>query len=267
MNKYRVPPGQEIKLADYAPSDKSEFDGGKKESRAEVKALADELDALQERLYAEGKRAALFVLQAPDTGGKDGAIRDVFGNLDPLGCRVVSFKAPNNIELAHDYLWRVHAAVPRRGEIGIFNRSHYEDVLIVRVHNLVPPHVWQARYEQINQFEKMLTDEGTTIVKLFLHISKDEQKERLEARLANPAKHWKFNPADLSERARWDEYQQAYEDMLNRTSTEWAPWYIIPANHKWYRNVIIARLAHATLTKMDPQYPDLKLDVNKYVIE
>jgi len=222
---------------------------------------------LQEKLYAEHKRAVLFVIQAMDTGGKDGTIRKVFGNLNPQGCRVWSFKAPNSLELDHDYLWRVHAQMPRKGEIGIFNRSQYEDVLIVRVHNLVPEHVWEKRYDQINAFEKMLSDEGTTIVKLYLHISRDEQKKRLEARLADPQKHWKFNIADIKERELWDDYTKAYEDVLSKTSTEWAPWYIIPANYKWYRNFVISRIALETLKHLDPHYPEPEGDLSEIVIK
>ncbi len=267
MKKYRVIPGSEIRLADLDPDDRSEFDGSKADARAELERLTAELDELQERLYAESTRTVLFVIQALDTGGKDGTIRKVFGNLNPQGCRVTAFKKPNANELAHDYLWRVHAAMPRRGEIGIFNRSHYEDVLVVRVHDLVPRAVWDKRYDQINAFEKMLTEEGTTIVKFFLHISKDEQKKRLQARLEDPTKHWKFNPDDLAERALWGKYQEAYQDVLNRTSTDWAPWYVIPANTKWYRNVIVARIAHHTLQALNPQIPQVNLDLAQYVVE
>ncbi len=267
MKKYRVKPDSPIELKNFAPDDKSEFDGDKKDAEAELQELTDELDSLQERLYAESKRAVLFVIQAMDTGGKDGTIRKVFGNINPQGCRVTSFKAPTSTELAHDYLWRVHAALPRRGEIGIFNRSHYEDVLVVRVHNFVPQEVWEKRYDQINAFEKMLCEEGTTIVKFFLHISKDEQKKRLEERIATPDKRWKFNPADLKERVLWDEYQNAFQEVLNRTSTEYAPWYVIPANRKWYRNIMVARIAHETLKGLDPKYPEIKEDFSKIVIE
>lgn len=267
MKKYRVKPNSQIKLHEMNPDDKSEFDGDKQDARAELEKLTDELDDLQERLYAEGKHAVLFVIQAMDTGGKDGTIRKVFGNINPQGCRVASFKAPSSTELAHDYLWRVHAALPRRGEIGIFNRSHYEDVLVVRVHKLVPKEVWEKRYAQINAFEKMLSEEGTTIVKFFLHISKEEQKQRLEERIADPTKHWKFNPGDLKERALWDDYQNAYQDALSQTSTEYAPWYVIPANRKWYRDVMVARIAHATLKHLDPQYPETKVDFSNIVIE
>lgn len=267
MKQYLIKPDTEIKLADFAPDDRSEFEGTKDEAQAEVEKLTAAMDDLQERLYAEQTRAVLFVVQAMDTGGKDGTIRGVFGNLNQQGCRVVPFKQPSSLELAHDYLWRTHAALPRRGEIGIFNRSQYEDVLIVRVHNLAPKHVWEKRYEQINQFERMLTDEGTTIVKFFLHISKDEQKKRLQARIDDPTKHWKFNTADLKERALWDEYQKAYEAVLSKTSTDWAPWYIIPSNHKWYRNLVVARVAHHTLEKLNPMYPEQAEDLSQIVIE
>lgn len=267
MKNYRVKPDSRFELKEIAPDDKSEFDGDKKQAKAELEELTDALDDLQERLYAESKHAVLFVIQAMDTGGKDGTIRAVFGNINPQGCRVTSFKAPTSTELAHDYLWRVHAALPRRGEIGIFNRSHYEDLLVVRVHNLVPKDIWEKRYDHINAFEKMLSDEGTTIVKFFLHISKDEQKKRLEERIADPSKHWKFNPGDLKERALWDEYQDAYQDVLRKTSTAYAPWYVIPANRNWYRNIIVARIAHATLQGLDPKYPESKEDFSNLVIE
>lgn len=267
VEKYRVKQDSKIRLNDFDPGDTSEFFGEKREAEEIVSSLTDELDGLQERLYAESKRAVLFVLQAMDTGGKDGTIRGVFGALNPLGVHVASFKAPTTLELAHDYLWRVHAVAPRRGEIGIFNRSHYEDVLVVRVHKLVPDQVWAKRYAQINAFEKLLSDEGTTIVKFFLHISKVEQKERLEARAAEPDKHWKFNPADLKERELWDEYQDAYADAIEKTSTETAPWYIVPANHKWYRDLVVARVVHQTLKELNPQYPETNVDFSKIVIK
>lgn len=267
MKKYRIKPGSKIKLRDFDPDDKSEFDGDKKDAEAEFNDLSADMDLLQERLYAENKRAVLFVIQALDTGGKDGTIRKVFGTLNPAGCEVSSFKVPTTTELEHDYLWRVHQVMPRRGWIGVFNRSHYEDVLVVRVHNLVPKQVCERRYDQINAFEKMLTDEGTTIVKFFLYISKDEQKKRLQERLDDPTKHWKFNPNDLKERALWDDYQNAYEDVLNKTSTDYAPWYVIPANRKWYRNIIVARIAHETLKNLNPKYPETAADYSKIVIE
>jgi PPK2 family polyphosphate:nucleotide phosphotransferase len=267
MQKYLVKPDTRVNLHDFDPDSRSEFGGTKKDAEEELKEIEKELDDLQERLYAEGKHAVLFVIQAMDTGGKDGTIRKVFGNLNPAGCRVASFKAPTSTELAHDYLWRVHAVLPRRGEIGVFNRSQYEDVLVVRVHNLVPQEVWERRFDQINAFEKMLSEEGTTIVKFFLHISKEEQKERLEARLQDPGKHWKFNAGDLRERALWKDYQEAYQDVLSKTSTVDAPWYIIPANRKWYRNVIVARVVRDTLKGLNPQYPQTTEDLSRVVIE
>lgn len=267
MDKYRVKPDSKVRLEEMDPDDKSEFDGSKKEAKDALKNMTEDLDDLQERLYAEGKHAVLFVIQAMDTGGKDGTIRKVFGDLNPAGCRVEAFKAPTSNELVHDYLWRVHRATPPRGMIGVFNRSHYEDVLVVRVHNLVPKEVWEKRYDQINAFEKMLTEEGTTIVKFFLHISKDEQKQRLQERIDNPDKHWKFNPKDLKERALWDEYQKAYQDLLSRTSTDYAPWYVIPANRNWYRNIIVARIVQETLQKLNPQYPESNVDFSSVVVE
>lgn len=267
MDKYRVKPDSKVWLDELDPDDKSEFEGDKKEAKAELETITDELDDLQERFYAEGKRAVLFIIQAMDTGGKDGTIRGVFGELNPAGCRVQAFKAPTSLELAHDYLWRIQRAMPPRGQIGVFNRSQYEDVLVVRVHNLVPKEVWEKRYDQINAFEKMLTEEGTTIVKFFLHISKDEQKQRLQERIDDPDKHWKFNPNDLKERALWDEYQKAYQDVLSKTSTDYAPWYVIPANRKWYRNLVVARIVQDTLQTLNPQYPETNVDFTNVVIE
>lgn len=267
MKKYLVKPNTRIDLKDYDADDTGEFGKDKRAAKDELDEIEDALDELQERLYAESSRAILFVLQAMDTGGKDGTIRKVFGRLNPAGCRVASFKAPSSLELSHDFLWRVHEQMPRRGEITIFNRSQYEDVLVVRVHNLVPQEVWERRYDQINAFEKILTDEGTTIVKFFLHISKDEQKKRLEARAADPTKQWKFNPNDLKERLLWDDYQRAYEDALSKTSTEDAPWYVIPANRKWYRDIVVARVVLDTMKRLAPQYPRADLDFSKLVIE
>ena len=197
----------------------------------------------------------LLVLQALDAGGKDGTIRSVFTGVNPQGVRVVSFKQPSETELAHDYLWRVHHEVPERGAIGIFNRSHYEDVLVVRVHGIVPKHEWRRRYRHIREFERMLADEGTTIVKVFLHISRDEQRERLQSRLDTPDKNWKFRAGDLEDRARWDDFMAAYTDAIAETSTAWAPWYIVPANRKWVRNVAVSTLLVHTLKAMDPKYP------------
>ncbi len=267
MKRYLVEPGKTVKLSEWDPQDTGDFKGGKVEGLKEVAKLNQNLQELQELLYAEGKHKVLVVLQAMDTGGKDGAIRRVFDGVNPQGVKVASFKAPTPEELAHDFLWRVHKVVPARGEMVIFNRSHYEDVLVVRVHNYVPKEVWSKRYEQINDFEKMLADNGTTIVKFFLHISKDEQKARLQARLDDPTKHWKFSLGDLDERKLWDDYQAAYEDALNKTSTEYAPWYIVPANRKWYRDLVISTILVDTLKGLKMKFPKPKDDLSGVVIE
>jgi PPK2 family polyphosphate:nucleotide phosphotransferase len=266
MDIYRVKPGTQVDLAQWSPDDKTMFDRGKSGEEA-MKALNRRLEALQELLYAEGKRKVLIVLQAMDTGGKDGVIRHVFDGVNPQGVKVASFKVPTPEELAHDYLWRIHKHTPGRGEIVIFNRSHYEDVLVVRVHNLVPPEVWGRRYAHINAFERMLADEGTTILKFYLHISKDEQKERLQARLDEPDKRWKFNAGDLKERALWDDYTRAYEAVLSATSTEWAPWYIVPANRKWYRNLVISDVLVETLEGFAMRYPQPDENLDEVVID
>jgi len=252
--KLRVEPGGRIRLRDRNPRDKSLF-GDEQETKAATAALAKDIDTLQDRLYAEGSRALLVILQGTDTSGKDGTIRSVFNATGPLGVSVHAFGPPSKLELEHDYLWRVHAACPRRGTIGIFNRSHYEDVLIGKVRGLAPEKTIEQRYDQINAFEKMLVETGTTILKFMLHISKDEQKERLQARLDDRTKNWKFNPGDLEDRQHWDDYQGAYETLLNRCSTPWAPWHVIPADRKWVRNAAIASIVKATLEEMDPQYP------------
>ena len=229
--------------------------------------LNRELEELQELLYAESKNKVLIILQGMDTAGKDGTIRHVFDGVNPQGVRVACFKVPTRVELDHDYLWRIHNRTPGNGEIVIFNRSHYEDVLVVRVHSLVSEDVWQKRFEHINCFEKFLTDEGTTILKFFLWIDLDEQKQRLQARLDNPHKQWKFKTGDLKERKRWDEYIQAYEDILSKTSTEWAPWYIIPANRKWYRNLVIGEILIQKLKDMKMSYPKPEEDLSGVVVE
>jgi PPK2 family polyphosphate:nucleotide phosphotransferase len=269
MDQHRIKPGSKVNLAKIDPADKSGWEGSKKDAAKEVATLCDRMDQLQEMLYAESKYRVLIVLQAMDTGGKDGVIRAVFGNLNPQGCRVASFKVPTPPEMAHDYLWRVHQQTPGKGEIVIFNRSHYEDVLVVRVHNFVPQEVWEKRYDQINAWEKTLADEGTTILKFFLHISKDEQKLRLEERRDTPSKQWKFNPGDLKERALWPDYMAAYEAVLSKTSTKWAPWYVVPANSNWYRNLVVARTVVAALEGLNPQYPKpaAEVDLTKVVIE
>lgn len=267
MKQHLVQPGKKIKLVERDPQDTGGFESGKEEGLAAIVKLNEKLQELQELLYAEGKHKILVVLQAMDTGGKDGAIRRVFDGVNPQGVKVASFKVPTPEEMAHDYLWRVHKVVPANGELVIFNRSHYEDVLVVRLHNYVPKEVWSQRYEQINAFEKLLAENGTTILKFFLHISKDEQKERLQARLADPTKHWKFSLGDLGERKLWDDYQSAYEDALNKTSTEYAPWYVVPANSKWYRDLVISTVLVETLDGLKMKYPSPKDDLSGVVIE
>jgi PPK2 family polyphosphate:nucleotide phosphotransferase len=267
MERYRVKPGSQINLSQWDPNGKSSFAGDKGEAKEALQALNERLEALQELLYAEDKHKVLVVLQAMDTGGKDGIIRHVFEGVNPQGVKVASFKVPTEEELAHDYLWRVHKQAPGKGEIVIFNRSHYEDVLVVRVHNLAPPEVWGRRYAHINEFERVLAEEGTTILKFFLHISLDEQKERLQARLDEPHKRWKFKLGDLEERKLWPEYMRAYEDVLSKTSTEWAPWYIVPANRKWYRNLVVATILVETLEGLGMSYPQPEEGLDDVVIE
>ena len=247
-------PAERFDLAAVDPGD----DGGldKDEAKAALGAEHARIKVLQEKLYAERRQSLLVVFQAIDTGGKDGTIRSVFEGVNPQGCRVWSFKVPSAEERDHDFLWRYHAKVPGRGMIGVFNRSYYEDVLVVRVKDIEPEPVWRPRYGLINDFERMLTLSGTTVLKFFLHISKDEQKERLEARIADPEKHWKFDPADLVERRAWDAYQSAFADAIGLCSTPYAPWRVVPANRKWFRNLVIARTIADTLEAMDPRYPD-----------
>jgi PPK2 family polyphosphate:nucleotide phosphotransferase len=253
--------GQRLRVAPGTRVDLSAFDPGhthgqlKSKSRAELNAGLERLTALQDRLWAESKHAVLVVLQGIDAAGKDGTIRHVMGGFNPMGCTVTSFKVPTAIEIAHDYLWRIHQRTPARGEIAIFNRSHYEDVLVVRVHELAPKGVWSKRYDQINAFEEVLAESGTTILKFFLYIDREEQKKRFQERIDNPDKRWKFKLGDLEERKRWDSYVAAYEEALSRCSTDWAPWYVIPSNHKWFRNLAVAAILADTLADLDPQYP------------
>lgn len=262
-----LPPGARVKLADIDPKGTPGLSGDKAKERARAEAELvtniQRMAALHERLYAENTRGLLVILQGMDTSGKDGAIRHVFSGLNPQGCHVTSFKKPSEAEADRDFLWRIHAAAPARGEIGVFNRAHYEDVLIVRVHSFVPEKVWRPRYQMINAFERYLTDNGVRIVKLMLHISKEEQLERLRARLDDPAKNWKYSPQDLEERKLWGECQAAYEDALSECSTEWAPWHIIPADRKWYRNWAVSRVLLGVLEDMDPQFPVTKIDRSK----
>lgn len=263
---YRIDPGENFKMSSIDP-DESERYTDKKEVSEELKKQRDRISDLQERLYAERKQSLLIILQALDTGGKDGTIRGVFQGVNPQGCQVWSFKAPSTEELEHDFLWRYHDKTPTRGMITIFNRSHYEDVLIVRVKSLVEESVWQHRYQMINEFEHMLTLNNTTIIKFYLHISKDEQKKRLEKRLRDPQKHWKFSSSDLKERKLWDKYMEAFEDVFNKCATEYAPWYVVPANKKWYRNLVIARTIADTLETMNPQYPKAEKGLDKIVVD
>jgi PPK2 family polyphosphate:nucleotide phosphotransferase len=249
-----VLPGGTVDLSDQAARPPSGLPD-KSELRDRLGELVKRIDQLQVALFAENRRALLVVLQGRDASGKDGATRNIFGPLNAQGCVVSAFKRPSELELAHDYLWRVHQVVPGRGIIGVFNRSHYEDVLVVRVHNLVPADRWQRRYDQINEFERMLTENGTTVLKFFLHISRKEQKERLLERLEDPAKNWKFNPGDLEERHRWDEYTSAYRDVLARCSTGQAPWFVVPADKKSVRDVLIAEVVVQALEAMNPQFP------------
>lgn len=261
---YSVPPGKRFKLAELDPGHTGDLD--KKRARTMTAQRLEALNELQERLYASGDRALLIVLQAMDTGGKDGTIKHVFSAFNPQGVAVTSFKVPSEEELAHDFLWRIHKATPRRGMVGVFNRSHYEDVLVVRVRNLVPKQVWSQRFAQVNAFEEQLVTSGVAIVKLFLHISADEQAERLRERLQHREKNWKFNPADLDDRALWGDYQVAYEDALSRCNTESSPWHVVPANHKWYRNLVVSNILFATLEGMNLRYPDPPPDLESFVI-
>ena len=255
----RVKPGKKVHLRDIATDATGEY-ASKEESLKPLEKLRERLFDLQEALYAENKRSVLVVFQAMDTGGKDGALKSTMGGLNPAGVVVTSFKAPSPEELEHDFLWRIHQKVPPRGMIGVWNRSHYEDVLIVRVHKMIEKSMWQRRYEDINNFERLLSDNGVTILKFFLHISKKEQKERLQARLDDPNKTWKFSVGDLKERAFWDDYQEAYEDAINHCSTEHAPWHIIAADHKWARNIAIAQALVEKMEEMKPKYPKADFD-------
>lgn len=257
--------GEKVRLEDYDPAYRGSYHN-KKDAEAELAALRERLRELQNVLYAEHRHALLIVLQAMDAGGKDGTIRHVMRGVNPQGVRVTSFKVPTPQELDHDFLWRIHPHVPGKGMIGIFNRSHYEDVLVVRVARLAPQDVWEARYDHINAFERLLADSGVVILKFFLHISKQEQKERFLARLEEPEKRWKFSKGDLVVREQWDDYMRAYEDALTRCNTPWAPWHIIPADRKWYRNLVIAQTLVETLEGLDMRYPEPEAGLDKIVI-
>ena len=261
--RYRVEPDERFSLADHDPGDTNGMTE-EPELEREYDDLGERIAGLQERLYAEERRSLLIVLQGIDAAGKDGTVKHVLRGTNPAGVRVYSFKEPSNDELAHDFLWRYHQATPADGMIHVFNRSHYEDVLVVRVKDLAPEELWRSRFDSINDFERMLVREGTTIVKFFLHISKDEQLEKFRERLERPDKYWKWSDNDMKERERWDDYQRAYEEAVAATSTPWAPWYVIPADHRWYRNYVIARVLAGTLQAMDPRYPGPPEDVKRF---
>lgn len=263
---WRIRPGGGVDLAAIDTRDPIGAPGDRDETAEATAALTRRLAELQERLYAEGTRSLLVVLQAMDAGGKDGTVKHVFSGVNPAGVRVASFKAPSAEELAHDFLWRVHAEVPPRGHIGVFNRSHYEDVLVVRVDELVPESVWRPRYDAIWAFEHLLSSEGTKVVKLFLHISAEEQAERFRARIADPTKHWKFDRGDLAVRDRWDAYQAAYAEAIARTTTDEAPWYVVPADRKWYRSWAVSTILVEALEAMDPRHPTSTDDLSDVTI-
>ena len=249
----QLPPGEKCRLEDYDPGYQEGLD--KETAEAETRQHCAKLDELAYRLFAESQRALVVVLQGIDTSGKDGTIRMLASGVSPQCLDVESFKAPSSLELSHDFLWRVHAKVPAHGRIGIFNRSHYEDVVVVRVRRLVPKEVWKERYAMINAFEKLLHDGRISFVKCFLHISREEQRKRLEDRLKDPTKQWKLGPADLDDRALWDDFTAAYEDAITKCNTPEAPWFIVPANKKWYRNLVVARLVRQALERLDPRFP------------
>lgn len=265
MKNHPVKPGSKLDLSQCDPDDTGDFqktEQGKEKAKAVTEKLIGKLDDLQERLFANGNRALLIVLQGMDTSGKDGVIKHVMSGINPQGCKVVTFKTPSAEELKHDFLWRVHQKAPEKDQIGIFNRSHYEDVLITRVHGLISDKVVQQRFNQINEFEELLSESGTCILKFFLHISKDEQKKRLEERINNPEKRWKFSTSDIEERKFWKNYMDAFEAMLSATSTDLAPWHIVPANYKWYRNLVIAQQVVTALENMKLATPPAPEGIN-----
>lgn len=263
---HKLTPGKPVELAAFPTTSDPYWSDSRDAAESAFRALRKRFIELQRRFYAAHEQKLLVVLQAMDAGGKDGAIRNITRGANPQGVRVESFKAPSSADLARDYLWRVHKAVPPTGHITIFNRSHYGDVLVVRVENLVPEDQWQQRYDQINDFERMLSETGTHILKFYLHISNDEQRRRLQSRADEPDKNWKLVPADLEKRAQWDDYQVAYQDALARCTTDWAPWYVIPADQKWYRNLAIMQVIVDRLETIDPQYPPSKFDVSGLII-
>jgi PPK2 family polyphosphate:nucleotide phosphotransferase len=265
IERLRVEPGKRAGIAGRDPGDRLGFDD-KNAGRKRLDAVREELGDLHDRLFAEARRSVLLVLQGIDASGKDGVIRSVFSGLNPQGCRVVSFRAPSSTELSHDYLWRVHAQLPARGEIGIFNRSHYEDVVAVRMLELAPKEVWSRRPGHIVHWERMLSDEGTTLVKVFLNVSKDEQRKRLQERVDDPKKRWKFRKDDLNVRKRFDDYVRAWDDVISETSTDRAPWYVVPADHNWVKAVAVAELLAGVLEQLQPRYPDPEDGVEGLVV-
>ncbi|BBP04407.1 hypothetical protein TPL01_21140 [Sulfuriferula plumbiphila] len=267
IKPYKIKPGSQFRLSQFEAGDKSLINGDKDSARAKLDTLRARLESLQELLYAEGRHKLLIVLQAMDTAGKDSTIRMVFDGVNPQGVKVAAFKAPTAEELAHDFLWRVHAKTPAKGEIVIFNRSHYEDVLITRVNGWIDTGTCKSRYRQINEFEQFLVENGTTVLKFYLHISKDEQKKRLLERRDTPRKQWKFNPGDLASRARWDDYMDAYTDAISATSTRQAPWFIVPANSKLQRNLIVSSVICDTLEGLKMDYPKAVEGLEKIVVE
>ena len=272
MKPYRVKPGTRLSLDRWDPGETGPYkknERAKEKAKTETARLIERISALQERLYANGDRALLIVLQGMDTSGKDSTIKHVMSGVNPQGCKVASFKTPSGKELARDFLWRIHHQVPAKGQIGIFNRSHYEDVLITRVHSMISDRVAKLRFDQIKEFEELLTESGTTVLKFFLYISKDEQKQRLLERVQDPEKRWKFNEGDLEERKLWDDYLRVFEDVISKTSTDSAPWYIVPANRKWFRNLLVARVVMEALEamKLHCPKPSADIDWDRLVIE
>ena len=263
--RYRVEPGERIRLGDYETDDTNGYE--RSDAETELASLVERIAELQMRLYAEDSRSVLVVLQGIDAAGKDSTVRHVFSGSNPQGVRVYTYKEPTQEEAAHDFLWRYHADAPADGMIHVFNRSHYEDVLVVRVKGLAPEELWRSRYDSINDFERMLVREGTAVVKFFLHISKEAQLERFRERLERPDKHYKFSANDVRERRHWDSYAEAYEDAVNLTSTPWAPWYVVPSDHKWFRNLVVARIVAATLETMNPRWPENDPEVEGFALE
>ena len=265
LDRLRVDPGSPATIAERDPDDRLGLDKDASEKR--IDTLVDRIDQLQYRLFAEHRRSILLVLQGLDASGKDGVVRRVFHGVNPTGVRVTSFKVPVGAEVQHDYLWRIHAALPARGEIGVFNRSHYEDIVAVRMHRIAPEEVWRRRYEHVREFERMLVDEGTTVLKVFLNVSKEEQRKRFQERIDDPEKRWKFRRDDLKVRERYDEWVAAWDEALTETSTPWAPWYVVPADRNWVKALVVAELVAATLEQLDPQLPEPEAGLERLRIE